>query len=178
MGWAIGEKEHREDMAWIRRMGANSIRLAHYQHSQVFYDLCDESGLVWHRWILNISCYIPGEKPARENTLSQMRELIAQNYHHPSICFWGIGNVEADHGRRERRTLSESLCARRAGQDLDPSRLTTMAHLSMVKPESPHSTITDVQAYNIYLGWYGGEIADKRADRLIRTSGSQIAPSL
>ena len=158
MGWAIGEKEHREDMAWIRRMGANSIRLAHYQHSQVFYDLCDESGLVVWAEIPYISRHIPGEV-ARENTLSQMRELIAQNYHHPSICFWGIGNELTMGGESEE--LYQNLCALNAlAKDLDPSRLTTIAHLSMVKPESPHSTITDVQAHNIYLGWYGGDIAD------------------
>lgn len=147
MGWAIGEKKHREDMAWIRRMGANSIRLAHYQHSLVFYDLCDESGLVVWAEIPYISRHIPGEV-ARENTLSQMRELIAQNYHHPSICFWGIGNELTMGGESEE--LYQNLCALNAlAKDLDPSRLTTMAHLSMVKPESPHSTITDVQAHNI-----------------------------
>ena len=35
MGWAITEKEHKEDMELINEIGANTIRLAHYQHDGI-----------------------------------------------------------------------------------------------------------------------------------------------
>ena len=46
IGNAISQAIHEEDMALIREIGANTIRLAHYQHDQYFYDLCDKYGLI------------------------------------------------------------------------------------------------------------------------------------
>jgi len=157
-GWAITNEDHREDMALIREIGANTIRLAHYQHSQYFYDLCDAKGMVVWAEIPFISQYIPGEK-ARGNAKSQLTELIAQNYNHPSICFWGIGNELTMGGEHEE--LYECLCDLNiVAKEMDPGRLTAIAQLSTVPPEHPHTTITDVQGYNIYLGWYNGETAN------------------
>lgn len=85
MGWGITQKEHLEDMAMIREIGANTIRLAHYQHDPFFYTLCDREGMVIWAEIPFISLYIP-DPAADENLLSQMRELILQNYNHrPSL---------------------------------------------------------------------------------------------
>jgi len=157
-GWAISDQHHREDMALIREIGANTIRLAHYQHSQTFYDLCDENGMVVWAEIPFISVQIPGEA-ARENTLSQMRELILQNYNHPSICFWGIGN-ELTMGQVSDALVPNLRALDALARQLDPTRLTTIAHLGMVKPDDPYTAITDVQSFNYYLGWYSGEIDD------------------
>ena len=79
IGNALTEKEHREDMDLICELGANTIRLAHYQHSRVFYDLCDERGMAVWAEIPYISRHMPG---GRENTVSQMKELIYQNINH------------------------------------------------------------------------------------------------
>lgn len=158
MGWAITEKEHEEDIALIDEVGANTIRLAHYQHDQYFYDLCDRVGMVVWAEIPFISVYMPSEE-AYENTMSQMKELVVENYNHPSICFWGISNEISIGGESEelQKNLEDlnALCKK-----LDPSRLTTIAHMSLLKPESKQNTITDTIAFNHYFGWYVGDVEE------------------
>ena len=157
-GWAISKEDHAEDIALIKELGANTIRLAHYQHDQYFYDLCDHTGFVLWAEIPFISQFIP-TKEAYNNTISQMTELVAQNYNHPAICFWGISNeilIGADNEplRKNLRDLHK------LAKSMDPSRLTTMAQVSMTPMDSEHNYITDVVSYNHYFGWYGGEVED------------------
>ena len=157
-GWAISKADHAQDVALIKEVGANTIRLAHYQHDQYFYDLCDKTGFVLWAEIPFISQFIPTEE-AYNNTISQMTELVAQNYNHPAICFWGISNeilIGADREdlRQNLRDLNELAKA------MDPSRLTTMAQVSMTPMDSEHNYITDVVSYNHYFGWYGGEVEE------------------
>ena len=157
-GWAISEEDHEEDIALIKEVGANTIRLAHYQHDQYFYDLCDHTGFVLWAEIPFISSFIPTQE-AYENTISQMTELIAQNYNHPSICFWGISNEITISGETE--ALYRNLTDLHAlAKKLDPSRLTTIAEVSMVPMVSEHVYITDVLSYNHYFGWYVGDVED------------------
>lgn len=161
LGWAVSPKEHEEDVSLISEVGANTIRLAHYQHDQYFYDLCDKTGFVVWAEIPYISVHIKG-KDAYENTLCQMKELIAQNYNHPSIFLWGIANEITIGGYcdEQYQNLLElnALCKK-----LDPSRLTVIANLSRVETESKHNEITDVIGYNNYYGWYTGVIEDNAA---------------
>lgn len=156
MGWAITEKEHEEDIALIKEVGANTIRLAHYQHDQYFYDLCDRTGFVLWAEIPFISRFIE-TRAAYENTISQMTELIAQNYNHPSIFFWGIAN-EITIGTESEPLYRNLTDLNALAKRLDPSRLTTMAQVSMVPMDSEHVYITDVQSYNHYFGWYVGDV--------------------
>jgi beta-galactosidase len=157
-GWAISKEDHAQDIELIKEVGANTIRLAHYQHDQYFYDLCDKTGFVLWAEIPFISSFIPG-KEAHDNTLSQMTELVAQNYNHPSICFWGISNEITISGESEE--LYQNLTELNAlVKKLDPSRLTTMAEVSMVAMNSEHVYITDVLSYNHYFGWYVGDVED------------------
>ncbi len=157
-GWAISKADHEEDIAIIKELGANTIRLAHYQHDQHFYDMCDKTGFIVWAEIPFISQFIPSQE-AHDNTISQMTELVAQNYNHPAICFWGISNeilIGADREdlRQNLRELNELAKA------MDPSRLTTMAQVSMTPMDSEHNYITDVVSYNHYFGWYGGDVED------------------
>jgi len=158
MGWAITEKEHREDMELIAEVGANTVRLAHYQHSQTFYDLCDEYGMVVWAEIPFISNFMDNEA-ARQNTASQMKELVLQNYNHPSIVCWGIANEITIGGEVpslfDNLHMLNDLC-----HELDKTRLTTMAQLSMVEMDSKMNEITDLVSYNHYFGWYIGDVAD------------------
>ncbi|MDE5670851.1 MAG: beta-galactosidase, partial [Eubacterium sp.] len=158
MGWAITEKEHKEDMELIAEVGANTIRLAHYQHSQYFYDLCDEYGMIVWAEIPFISAFLKTPE-ARENTLSQMKELIIQNYNHPSIICWGIANEITIGGEDpdliENLNALNDLC-----HSLDSTRPTTMAQLTMVEMDSPLNKITDILSYNHYFGWYMGNVND------------------
>ena len=155
LGNALTRKEHEEDIALLLEMGANTVRLAHYQHDQYFYDLCDEKGLVVWAEIPYISEHMPA---ANENTVSQMTELIVQNYNHPSIVCWGLSNeITAAGGvsedmKENHRRLNE-LCHR-----LDATRPTTMAHVFMLDANDPFVLLPDIRSYNLYYGWYVGEL--------------------
>ena len=157
-GWAISKADHEEDVALIKELGANTIRLAHYQHDQYFYDLCDKTGFVLWAEIPFISQFNPSRE-AYNNTISQMTELVAQNYNHPAICFWGISNEiligdDREDLRQNLRDLHELT------KSMDPSRLTTMAQVSMTPMDSEHNFITDLTSYNHYFGWYVGDVED------------------
>ena len=153
IGNALLPEHHKEDMELIAEVGATTIRLAHYQHDQYFYDLCDEYGMVVWAEIPYISRHMPG---GRENTVSQMKELISQNYNHPSIVVWGLSNeisiAGSDDDLLENHRILNDLCHR-----MDKTRLTTIAAVSMCKMEDPYIQIPDVVSYNHYFGWYGGE---------------------
>lgn len=158
IGWALTTKEQDQDIQIIADMGANAIRLAHYQHNPYFYGLCDEYGMVVWAEIPFISAFIE-TAAAHDNTMSQMRELVYQNYNNPSICFWGIANEISIGGENPAldKNLSDlnALC-----HELDPTRLTTLANLSIVDNDSPHNRIPDVVAYNHYYGWYAGDVSE------------------
>lgn len=156
--WGVGNallpEHHEEDMDMICEVGATTIRLAHYQHDQYFYDLCDEKGMVVWAEIPYISTHMPN---GRENTISQMKELIVQNYNHPSIVVWGLSNeitmsVDFSEDLRENHVILNDLA-----HEMDKTRLTTMACLSMCSIDDPYIQIPDVVSYNHYFGWYGGD---------------------
>ncbi len=155
--WGIGNallpEHHQEDIDLICELGATTIRLAHYQHAQYFYDLCDEKGMVIWAEIPYISRHM---STGRENTISQMKELIVQNYNHPSIVVWGLSNEISIGGSNddllENHNILNDLC-----HEMDKTRLSTIAAVSMCKMEDPYLQIPDVVSYNHYFGWYGGE---------------------
>ena len=155
--WGVGNallpEHHKEDMDLICEVGATTIRLAHYQHAQYFYDLCDERGMVIWAEIPYISRHMP---TGRENTISQMKELISQNYNHPSIVVWGLSNeisiAGSDEDLLENHRILNDLV-----HDMDKTRLTTIAAVSMCKMDDPYLQIPDVVSYNHYFGWYGGD---------------------
>ncbi len=157
-GNALTRQEHYADARMIKELGANTVRLAHYQHSQDFYDACDELGFAVWAEIPFISVMNRDPK-AHENCISQMKELIIQNYNHPCVCFWGISNEILIGGISQQLVENHkelnALC-----KELDPTRLTAIAHVSMTPTESPMHGITDVESYNHYFGWYGGRMED------------------
>ena len=153
IGNALLPEHHREDIDFITDMGATTVRLAHYQHDQYFYDLCDEKGLVVWAEIPYISKHLPG---GVENTLSQLRELIVQNYHHPSIVVWGLSN-EISIAGSDQGLLDNHRRLNELAHQLDKTRLTTVAAVSMCKMNDPYLQIPDTVAYNHYFGWYGGD---------------------
>ena len=155
VGNALTMEHHRQDMAIVRELGANTLRLAHYQHAQEFYDLCDENGIIVWAEIPYITMHM---KNGRENTLRQMEELVAQCYNHPSIVVWGLSNEitaasAVNEDLMENHRLLNDLCHR-----LDATRLTTMANVFMLETDSPILDIPDVNSYNLYFGWYLGEL--------------------
>lgn len=155
LGNAITIREHREDMEFIREIGANTVRLAHYQHAQEFYDLCDEYGIIAWAEIPYITQHMPN---GRENTLSQMRELIAQCYNHPSIVCWGLSNEITASGPVSEDLLDNHRALNDLCHAMDKTRPTTMAHVFMLEQESELIPIADIGSYNLYFGWYLGEL--------------------
>ena len=154
-GNALSLEQHRRDMEIVKELGANTLRLAHYQHAQEFYDLCDENGIVVWAEIPYITMHM---KNGRENTLSQMEELIAQCCNHPSIAVWGLSNEitaasAVNEELLENHRLLNDLCHR-----MDRTRPTTMANVFMLETDSPILDIPDVNSYNLYFGWYLGEL--------------------
>ena len=155
-GNALTAEEHYDDAMLIKELGANTIRLAHYQHSQDFYDACDEIGFAVWAEIPFISVFKKGEG-AHKHVMEEMKELIIQNYNHPSIMFWGISNEILIGGISQELVDThhdlEKLC-----KELDPTRLTTIAHVSTTPVNGPMHHITDLESYNHYFGWYGGQM--------------------
>ena len=156
VGNALTKEMHEEDMELILSVGANSIRLAHYQHDQYFYDLCDEKGIVAWAEIPYITVHMP---TGRENTISQMKELITQNYNHPSIICWAISNEISLQGVTDdlvenHKILNDII------HEMDPTRVSAMANLFMLDTNSPLVKLPDIRGYNLYYGWYVGEPED------------------
>ena len=156
--WGIGNallpEHHEEDMDIICEVGATTIRLAHYQHDQYFYDLCDERGMVIWAEIPYISTHMPN---GRENTISQMKELITQNYNHPSIVVWGLSNEITMSGESTEDLRENHVILNDLAHEMDKTRLTTIACVSMCSMDDPYVQIPDVVSYNHYFGWYGGD---------------------
>ena len=152
IGNALTREHHDIDMAMIREIGANTIRLAHYQHDQYFYDLCDRYGMVVWAEIPYISEHM---QCGRENTVSQMKELIVQNYNHPSICVWGISNEITISTKNKKDMLDNHRVLNDLVHEMDPSRLTTLACYAVCGPFNPVAhKVSDIVSWNLYLGWY------------------------
>ena len=151
LGNAITHEMHDEDMALIKEIGANTIRLAHYQHDQYFYDLCDEVGMVVWAEIPYISEHMPN---GRENTISQMKELIIQNYNHPCIVCWGVSNEITISTKDKKDMLDNHRQLNDLCHEMDKTRLTTLACYAMCGPFNRSAHITDMVSWNLYLGWY------------------------
>lgn len=154
IGNALLPEHHKEDMDLICEMGANTIRLAHYQHDQYFYDLCDQRGMVVWAEIPYISAHMPG---GRENTISQMKELVTQNYHHPSIVVWGLSNEITMQSADQPDLLENHQILNELVHKMDPNRLTAVAAISSCSMDAPYLKLPDVVSYNHYFGWYGGD---------------------
>ncbi len=152
-GNALSYEDHKRDIDLILEVGANTIRLAHYQHAQEFYDLCDESGLVIWAEIPYISRHM---HDGYDNTISQMTELVTQNYNHASICFWGLSNEITIAGADDPHLIKNHKDLNDLVHKLDSTRLTTIASVTMCSPDNEYVHISDVLSYNHYFGWYGG----------------------
>lgn len=157
IGNALLKEHHDEDMDLICEVGANTIRLAHYQHDQYFYDLCDERGIILWAEIPYISRHM---EDGRENTITQMKELIIQNYNHPSIVVWGLSNEITMDGAKNPDLIENHKVLNDLVHEMDKTRPTVIAAISMCGIDEEYVHIPDVVSYNHYFGWYGGKLSD------------------
>ena len=152
IGNALGKEHHDTDMTIIRELGATTLRCPHYQHDQYWYDLCDEAGLIVWAEIPYISEHMPN---GRSNTISQMTELVIQNYNHPSICVWGLSNEITISTKDKKDMMDNHRVLNDLVHELDPSRPTTLACYSVCGPFNPVAhRVSDLVSWNLYLGWY------------------------
>ena len=151
IGNALSREHHDEDMALIREIGANTIRLAHYQHDQYFYDLCDKYGMIVWAEIPYISEHMPN---GRQNTIDQMKELIVQNYNHPCIVTWGLSNEITISTKDTKDMLDNHRVLNDLVHEMDPTRPTSLACYAVCGPFNKVAHISDIVSWNLYLGWY------------------------
>lgn len=153
------------DFVFVDEIGANALRLSHYQHPQRAYDLADQKGyLVWAEIPL---LKLPSSDAVLANAKQQLQELILQNIHHPSVFCWGIQNEIGMYD--DAAYMYDALRALKGeAKQLDPERPVTGANLYTVKAGSGLNAVTDMTGYNIYFGWYYGQMQDYDAflDRL------------
>ena len=174
VGNAISRENMEEDMALIMELGATTVRLAHYQHDQYFYDLCDMTGMIVWAEIPFISRFMPD---AVDNTVSQMRELITQNYNHPSIVCWGLSNEITIGGDAEDPALlNNHRMLNDLAHRMDDTRPTTMAHVFVLDTNASLIDLPDIASYNLYYGWYLGELKENEEflDKFHREHPSHI----
>jgi beta-galactosidase len=180
-GWALELEDVAEDEANMREMGVTGIRLTHYQHGQPIHDLADRDGLVLWDEIPLVSQWTLGESleptaALRENARQQLRELIAQDFNHPSVITWSIGN-EIDFGNSMPAFVGNKSGTRpdplpllkelnQLAHELDPGRPTTLATCCEGIRYAPDTvvpitaSVTDLSGANRYFGWYYGKPSD------------------
>jgi beta-galactosidase len=179
-GWAISHADLEQDFDLIRDLGANAVRFAHYQHDEYAYELADRHGLIAWAEIPVVNKVSFDGSPANDalsaNARQQLLELIHQNFNHPSIALWSIGN-EVDLTALQIKGGSQAGILLRNLQSLakqeDPSRSTTLADccetglppqggaaLNGAPPREVLAGIADTVGYNRYFGWYTGEFSD------------------
>jgi beta-galactosidase len=156
---AVPEDLVRQEMTLMKAMGANFLRLAHYQQSALVLDLCDELGiLVWEEvpWCRS---GVGGEL-FQERGRTQLRAMIDQHRNHPSVLMWSLGNEDdwptelnsSDHAAI-RRYMTE---LRDLAHALDPSRVTALRRCDFALD------IPDVYSPSIWAGWYSGAYTEYR----------------
>lgn len=157
-GNALPNELHREDIRMIKDIGANFLRLAHYQQDPVVLNMCDSLGiLVWEEIPVITSV---GEDEFLNNAKSMLLEMIIQHYNHPSVIIWGLMNETVRNQPDDRLHINVNMCKELSelADSLDPDRYTTQAQMR-ARGEDIHK-YTDIRAWNKYFGWYYDEFED------------------
>ena len=167
-GSALSNEDHDEDLAIIKEMGATSIRLAHYQQSDYFYSKCDSLGLIVWAEIPFVNQVTTLEE---NNALQQLKELIRQNYNHPSIYTWGLHNEVYS---PTNYTIELTTKLNDLAKTEDPDRYTVQVSGYNVV-DHPVNNNADVQGINHYFGWYNGEVENLTDKEDVETWANEIS---
>ncbi|MBD3289324.1 DUF4982 domain-containing protein, partial [candidate division KSB1 bacterium] len=169
-GQALDNDQHVTDLQWIKEMGANFVRLAHYPQDPVVLETTDRLGLlVWEETpLVN---YMSTSEDFLQNSQNMVKEMIRQHYNHPSVIVWGSMNEILLHDKKGKRTpqIDDKTYLKQIHVNAyyldsliraeDPTRYTAMAfHCSDDYHSAGLDTIPQIQAWNVYFGWYGGEV--------------------
>lgn len=157
-GWAVSAEDEFRDMQLIRDMGANGIRLAHYQHSQSFLDMADRTGMLIWAELAQVDRVSPTEA-YRDNIRQHLQELIRQNFNHPSIFVWSLYNELNSPTKDASIPLVAEL--NELAHHEDPGRPTSgAASEDTIEHLHPMVAGVDLIALNAYPGWYVGQPED------------------
>lgn len=170
MGIALSDAQHRRDMQLIKDMGANFIRISHYPQDDAILEMCDRLGIIaWEE--IPVIDYLPDNEAFNANAESMLREMIRSHYNHPSVAMWGYMNeilLRTPGNEKEAtytRTLNLAHNLERVLHEEDFTRLSTMAfHGNDIYYDTGLAEITDVKGWNLYQGWYGGQLQQFEAD--------------
>lgn len=165
-GIALTDEQHRRDIKLIKDMGANFIRISHYPQDDAVLEMCNRLGLIaWEE--VPVIDFVPDDDAFASNSETMLREMIRRHYNHPSVAMWGYMNeilIKLPEKEREealQRTMALARHLESVVREEDPTRFSTMAfHGSDVYNETGIADITDVKGWNLYLGWYRGEMED------------------
>ena len=167
-GWAVSPAQEQEDLRIIRDMGADGIRLVHYQHSPSALDLYDRTGmLIWSE--LAQFRLVGTSEAYKENVRQQLTEMIRQNYNHPSIVMWSLYNELASSVKTTATPIIKDLNA--LAHQEDPTRLTTgAASGDTIWNCHEICACLDLISDNNYAGWYGGAPEDMNG-QIVKING-------
>ena len=168
-GIALSDQQHIEDIEALKNTGANFIRLAHYPQSRAVLDACDRLGLlVWEE--IPVVDIINDNEEFATNAEFQLQEMIRQHHNHSSIVMWGYMNeaiiqvqyrLKNEEEKKELYASTVSLAKRleKLVKEIDPSRFTVIAyHGTNLYNEIGLAGISDISGWNLYDGWYGGDL--------------------
>jgi len=161
VGAAMTDAQIREEMNLIKDMGANFIRLGHYQQSALVLDLCDSLGiLVWEEipWCRGGLGGVVYQQMAKR----MLTNMINQHRNHPSIILWGLGNEndwEGDFPVYEKNSIRKFMGELNIlAHQLDNSRKTSIRRCDFCKD------IIDVYSPSIWAGWYRGLYSEYKTE--------------
>lgn len=154
-GPALSHDQIRQDLNLVDEIGATVVRMSHYQHSDLAYQLADEKGILVWAEIPFVNDYSGREEG---NAKQQLTELILQNYNHPAIFVWGLWNEVRAFKNPDEPCVTIANDLRKLAHQLDKTRLTTSASDRGI--DANMSNTSDVQAWNKYFGWYYGKAQD------------------
>ena len=153
-GNALTDAERKSDLDMVNEMGANYMRISHYQHGNFTYNYLDTLGIVCWAEIPLID-YIIDSEEFTLNCETLLKSLIRQLYNHPSVIVWGLSNEINFYKGPDPLPLIKHL------NDLahkeDPTRPTVLAAMHH---EKPTNFVPDAFSINPYYGWYYGKAED------------------
>ena len=160
---AMDENDFRRDYSIVRELGANFLRLAHYPHSDIAYQLCDSLGIIVQTEIpwVNV-CGSNAKQSYFNNIQNQMSEMVSTLYNHPSIVFWGMWNELDEWGNNSDlqgmfdadRVVSETEKLYDSVKEMDPCRLVGFSDDSRLARTGYPRLKADYCSQNMYFGWY------------------------
>lgn len=154
-------EQAKQQLQWVKQLGGNFVRLAHYPHNEHIVRLADEMGLLLWSEIPVYWTIAWENEQTYENAENQLTEMILRDKNRASIIIWSLANETPV---SEPRTQFLTRLAERA-RELDDTRLLSAAMEKHYHPDDPElaivedplADVVDMVSFNEYIGWYDGQ---------------------